>query len=39
MHFLFTGCTIEAGPAAGQAAPHFTREPAGGGFPAMCNTP
>lgn len=39
MHFLFTGCTIEAGPAAGAAASHFTRAPAGGGFPAMCTTP
>jgi hypothetical protein len=39
MHFTFTGCTIEAGPAAGAAAAEFTRAPASGGFPAMCNTP
>ncbi len=39
MHFSFTSCTIEPGPAAGAAAPHFTREPASDGFPIMCDTP
>ncbi|HEY4225858.1 MAG TPA: hypothetical protein VGM70_08600 [Pseudolysinimonas sp.] len=39
MHFSFTSCTIEPGPAAGAAAARFTRVPASDGFPIMCSTP
>lgn len=39
MHFSFTACTIEAGPAAGAAAPLFVRVPASDGYPVMCYTP
>jgi hypothetical protein len=39
MHFSFTSCTIEVGPAAGAAAPLFVRVPASAGYPAMCYTP
>jgi len=39
MHFSFTTCTIEIGPAAGAAAASFVRAPASDGFPAMCDTP
>lgn len=37
MHFAFTGCTIEAGPAAGAIGSTFVRNPAIGGFPQMCD--
>jgi hypothetical protein len=39
MHFAFTGCTIEAGPAAGPMASAFVRVPAFDGYPQMCSTP
>ena len=37
MHFAFTGCTIEAGPAAGSKASLFVRHLASGGFAQMCS--
>ncbi|HEY4153207.1 MAG TPA: hypothetical protein VGM38_07785 [Pseudolysinimonas sp.] len=39
MHFAFTSCTIEIGPAAGAAAATFVRVPASDGYPVMCYTP
>jgi hypothetical protein len=39
MHFAFTSCTIEIGPAAGAAASLFVRVPASDGYPVMCYTP